>query len=468
MCAFDRRSFLKSASLVGAGAFVAGCSDMKNAAAVAEPKKQLGKNVANLHADPIENVRVGIIGLGMRGYGAAYRLSKIDGCTVKALCDVRPKMVSRVQKMLGEKRVQKSAEYSNSPDAWKKMCQRDDLDLIYICTPWRLHVPNAVYAMNHGKHAAVEVPAAMTIKECWELVDTSEQTQRHCMMLENCCYDQFEMMTLNMVRAGVLGDLVHGEAAYIHDLRSLNFNKNAYYKMWRLVENAKRNGNLYPTHGLGPIAQCMNINRGDKFTYLTSMSTSDFNMHKLAKSKAKSDPFFEHYIEANFRGNMNSTTIRTAKGRTILVQHDVTSPRPYTRLHELSGTKGFAQKWPFSLISLEGYKFADGSQANPHKYLNSAQMSEIRQKFEHPLYKNMGAWAKNLGGHGGMDSLMDWRLIYCLRKGLPLDQNVYDAASWSAVAPLSEWSVANRSNSIDVPDFTRGAWKNTKPLQMKL
>ena len=461
MTQFDRRNFLKSASLAGAASLVVGCSEFTPVSKKASIPKSQGKNVADLHAKPIENVRVGIIGLGMRGYGAAYRLSKIQGCTVTAICDVRPKMVARAQKMLGSKEVAKSAEYTNSSDAWKKMCQRDDLDLIYICTPWDLHTPNAVYAMNHGKHAAIEVPAALTIEECWQLVNTSERTQKHCMMLENCCYDQFEMMTLNMVRKGVLGDLIHGEAAYIHDLRSLNFSKNGYYEMWRLVENAKRNGNLYPTHGLGPIAQCMNINRGDAFTYLNSMSSNDFNMGKIARAKAKSDPFFKQFEKANFRGNMNSTMIRTQKGRTILVQHDVTSPRPYTRIHMLSGTKGFAQKWPYSVISLDGYKFSDGKKANPHKFLDAKQLAEIKRKFEHPLYKNMGQWAKNLGGHGGMDSLMDWRLIYCLRKGLPVDQNVYDAASWSAISPLSEWSVANRSNSIDIPDFTRGAWKTT-------
>lgn len=466
MSNFGRRGFLKSAAVGTAGVVLAGCNANLDKQAQKVPPRQ-GKNVCGMHTKPLKKVRIGIIGIGMRGPGAVKRLASIEGTEIVAVCDIRKSRVDVAQRILKDKKRPKAFEYFGSEDAWKKLCERDDIDLVYACTPWELHTPNCVYAMNHGKHVAVEVPAALTVKECWELVNTSERTQRHCMMLENCCYDAFEMMTLNMVRKGVLGDLIHGEAAYIHDLRHLNFKRNGYYNMWRLRENAVRNGNLYPTHGLGPVSQCMNINRGDKFEYLTSLSSNDFMMQNLAKQRAKNDSFFRKFTDADFRGNMNTTLIKTAKGRSIMVQHDVTSPRPYSRIHMLSGTKGFAQKWPNQLISLDGYTLADGKKTSSHRYLNKAQFAEVYKKYQHPLYSKKGTWAKKLGGHGGMDSIMDWRLIYCLKNGLPVDQDVYDAAAWSVISPLTEWSVSHRSNSIDVPDFTRGSWKTNKPLMIK-
>jgi hypothetical protein len=311
--------------------------------------------------------------------------------------------------------------------------------------------------MQNGKHAATEVPAAVTLEECWQLVDTSEKTRKHCMMLENCCYDFFELLTLNMARNGMFGELLHAEGAYIHDLRDLNFSKKGYADMWRLKENATRNGNLYPTHGLGPIAQCMNINRGDKMDHLVSMSTNDFQMNEMAKEMAAKDDFFKPYTDKPYRGNMNTTLIRTDKGKTIMVQHDVTSPRPYSRIHLISGTKGAASKWP----SPQRISFG-------HSWLKEDEFKAMEAKYTPPIVKHIGEIAKNVGGHGGMDFIMDWRLIDCLRNGLPLDQDVYDAASWSAVAPLSEQSVAKKSRTVDMPDFTRGAWKNNKPHSLTL
>jgi predicted dehydrogenase len=314
----------------------------------------------------------------------------------------------------------------------------------------------AVYAMQNGKHAASEVPAAKTIDECWQLVETSEKTRKHCMMLENTCYDFFELLTLNMARQGLFGEIVHTEGAYIHTLIDSNFNKEGYSEMWRLKENL-RNGNLYPTHGLGPIAQVMNINRGDKMEYLTAMSSADFQMATRANELAATDSFFKEFAGKTFRGNMNTTTIKTYKGRTIMLQHDVTSPRVYSRIHLISGTKGMAQKYP------EPGRIAIG-----HAWLEEEKMKELNEKYAPEIVKHIGEMAKKVGGHGGMDFMMDWRLIDCLRNGLPLDQDVYDAALWSSIAPLSEKSVANRSMSVDVPDFTRGAWKNNKPLELTL
>lgn len=277
------------------------------------------------------------------------------------------------------------------------------------------------------------------------------------MMLENCCYDFFEQMTLNMARNGIFGELVHAEGAYIHNLLDMNFNKKSYSDMWRLRENANRNGNLYPTHGLGPIAQCMDINRGDKFDHLVSMSSNDFQMGKMAVANAEKDPFYREFVGKPYRGNMNTTVIRTQKGRTIMLQHDVTSTRPYSRIHLISGTKGVAQKWP------DPAKISLG-----HDWLKEKEYKELEEKYTTPIVKHIGEIAKSIGGHGGMDFIMDWRLIDCLRNGLPLDQDVYDAAAWSAIAPVSEASIAKKGRSIDIPDFTRGAWSNNKPVDLTL
>jgi predicted dehydrogenase len=315
----------------------------------------------------------------------------------------------------------------------------------------------AVYAMNQGKHVCVEVPAAKTIEECWQLVTTSERTKKHCIMLENCCYDFFELLTLNMNRQGLFGEIVHGEGAYIHTLIDGNFDKNDYYDMWRLKENL-RNGNLYPTHGLGPVAQAMNINRGDKMDYLVSVSGNDFQMATKAKELASKDNFYKAFSAKKFRGNMNTTTIRTNKGRTIMLQHDVTSPNVYSRIHKISGTKGSCLKYP-----------SPGRIALGHEdWLDDIEYKKMEEKYTPAIVKKVGEMAKQVGGHGGMDFLMDWHTIDCLRNGLPMDMDVYDAALWSSIAPLSEWSVAHRSNSIDIPDFTSGSWKTNQPVDNTL
>ena len=415
-------------------------------------------NMCGYTAPKLNTVRIGIIGLGMRGPDAVKRMSFIEGVQIVALCDKFPERVNSAQQILVTAGLPKAAEYSGE-EGWKALAERADIDLVYTCTPWRLHTPIALYAMKNGKHAVTEVPTCVTIEECWAIVEMSEKTRKHCMMLENCCYDFFELLTLNMARNGVFGELVHAEGAYLHNLLDLNFSKTGYADMWRLRENASRNGNLYPTHGLGPIAQCLDINRGDKMDYLVSMSSNDFLMGETARQKAAADPFFQEFTNKNYRGNMNTTMIRTSKGKTIMVQHDVTSPRPYSRIHQLIGTKGMACKWP------EPPRIALGKAEH---WLDEAQMKEIEEKYTLPIVKHVGQFAKKVGGHGGMDFIMDWRLIDCLRNGLPLDHDVYDAALWSSIAPLSEQSVANRSKSLDVPDFTRGGWKTNKPMVLDL
>ncbi len=455
----NRRDFLKIAGLGLVGATVPHFSNGETPAqllTLSQKKHNQKFNMSGYAAPKLSTVSVGVIGLGQRGPGAVDRLSKIEGVEIKALCDLIPDRVEKVKAKLDKRHA--AASYSGSPTAWQKMVDREDLDLIYIATPWDLHTPMAVYAMQHGKHAAVEVPAAKTLEECWQLVETSEKTKKHCMMLENCCYDFFELMTLSMKRDGFFGEIVHTEGAYIHDLLWLNFMKDSeggYQDMWRLKENY-RNGNLYATHGLGPICQIMDINRGDQMLYLSSLSSNDFQMGAKANELAENDPFFKPYAGKSFGGNMNTTMVKTAKGRSIMIQHDVTSPRPYSRLHVISGTEGYAQKYPTPKIS------------KGHSWLKDEEFKALEEKYTPEIVKRVGELAKQIGGHGGMDFMMDWRLIDCLRNGLPLDQDVYDAALWSAISPLSEWSVANRSNSIDVPDFTGGAWKTNKPVDISL
>lgn len=454
----NRRSFLRSTAL-GAGVIMSGISGFAGVYSNGESRLTApGQkfNMSGYRAPKLNKVRVGYIGLGMRGSGAPVRMSHIEGVEIKAICDIQENLVKKTQNYLKTSGLPEAKEYYGKEDSWKKLCENPDIDLVYICTPWDVHTPMAVYAMNMGKHVAVEVPAAKTIEECWQLVETSEKTKKHCMMLENCCYDFFELLSLNMARQGLFGELVHVEGAYIHNLIDLNFSKKGYYDMWRLKENY-RNGSLYPTHGLGPICQALNINRGDQMEYLNSMSTFDFQMEAKANELAKADSFYAPFAGKKYRGNMNTTLIRTFKGKTIMVQHDVTSTRPYSRIHLLSGTKGIARKWP------EPARVSFG-----HDWVSPEEMKKLEEQYTPEIVKKIGEMAKKVGGHGGMDFMMDWRLIDCLRNGLPLDQDVYDAALWSAVAPLSEASVKNRSNSVDVPDFTNGSWKTNAPVSLSL
>ena len=413
-----------------------------------EPPRPEGQSdVIELRCDPIDTVRVAFIGLGGRGKGAVRRYTYLDGVKIVALCDLVQENLDRSQEILQEAGLPNADSYSG-PEDWKKVCEREDVDLVYVCTHWDLHTPIAVYAMEQGKHVASEVPIAISIKECWQLVNTAELTRRHCMQLENCNYDFFELATLNMVRQGLLGEIVHAEGAYIHDLRKGNFNeKDGYWNMWRLRHNETRNANLYPTHGFGPICHTLNIHRGDKMEYLVSVASDQFGMTEFAKKKFGED---SDYAKREYaRGDMNTTLIKTAKGKSMMIQHDVTSPRPYSRIHLLSGTKGFVQKWPIQGIALEPFA---------HSFMEEEEMEKLLADYEHPITKEVGELARKVGGHGGMDFTMDYRLIHCLRNGLPLDMDVYDAAEWSSIIELSEKSIENQGMPVKIPDFTRGAW----------
>ena len=409
-------------------------------------------------ADPIDTVRTGFIGLGMRGPDAVRRFTYIDGAKVVALCDLEADRVARSQEILAGRGKPAAAEYSGE-DGWKQLCERDDIDLVYICTNWQTHVEMAVYAMECGKHVAVEVPAAMSVAECWRLVDTSERTRKHCMMLENCVYDFFELTCLNMAQQGLFGEVLHAEGAYIHNLEPF---WDYYHDNWRLDFNQKHSGDVYATHGFGPDCQVLNIHRGDKLEYLVSMDTKSVVGLEVAKEKMGVDTF------AN--GDQTSTLVKTRNGKTILVQHNVYTPRPYDRMYQLVGTKGFADKYPNSAFAFEPDQIADAAaeydNLSSHSYVPREVRDSLMAKYKHPIAKEIEEKAREVGGHGGMDFIMDYRLVWCLRNGKPLDMDVYDAAEWSCLGELTAASIANGSKPVKIPDFTRGRWNKVDGLKL--
>lgn len=424
-----------------------------------EPARAAGQeSMLAFAAEPIPVVRVGFIGLGMRGPGAVNRFTHIEGVEIKGLCDLEQKNVDKCQAMLERAGMPKAEGYVG-PEAYKQLCEREDIDLIYIATDWLNHVPLAVYAMEHGKHVAIEVPAATSVAECWQLVDTSERTRRHCMMLENCVYDFFELTCLNMAQQGVFGEILHAEGAYIHNLSPY---WDDYHHNWRLDFNQKHRGDVYATHGFGPVCQALNIHRGNRMTYLVCMDTK--SVLGLEKAKAKMG------VTEFANGDHTNTLIKTVKGQTIELQHNVYTPRPYNRLYQLTGTKGFANKYPingftFTNGQLKEGVLPEGAKLDEHGFASQEIMAAAMAAYKHPIHQEIEETAKKVGGHGGMDFVMDYRLIYCLQNGLPLDQDVYDAAEWSCIGELSATSAKHNSMPVAVPDFTRGEWNKLDGLK---
>jgi len=446
----NRREFLTVSAVAGLGLKLGGRSP-----AGAETASRSSSSVSSYRrpegfaSEPMETVRMAFVGVGLQGGSHVRNFLGIDGVEIVALCDIDGPRAEEVAGWVAEDGRSKPDLYTGGETDYRRLCERDDIDLVLNSTPWRWHVPVCVEAMETGKHTAVEVPAAYTIDGCWELVDTAERTRRNCVMMENCCYGYREMMILNMVRAGLLGELLHAEGAYIHDLRSVKFS-DENEGLWRLEHSIGRNGNLYPTHGIGPVAQCLDINRGDRFKYLVSMSCNARGLDLYAQANLDpSDPRAQKHYSL---GDMNSSLIRTELGRTILLQHDTTSPRPYSRINLVQGTRGTVTGYP-DRICLEG-------RSPEHDW---EPLEVYREEFEHPLWAEQGEAAAG-ARHGGMDFMEDYRLIKCLRQGLSTDMDVYDAAAWSVLTEVSERSVAQGSQPIEIPDFTRGAWAKKIPL----
>jgi len=441
----SRRDFLKAGALAGIGAAI-GSLALKPAAA-AQGK---GEARSQFKTAPVDPVRVGFVGVGGMGSAHVQNYLNIDGVQVKAICDIVPEKVERAQNWVEKAGQPRPNGYSNGSLDFKRMCETEELDLIMTATPWEWHVPVCVAAMENGKHAVTEVPAAMSLDDCWKLVETAEKYGKHCQMMENCCYDRIELMTLNIVRQGVLGEILHAEAGYLHDLREVKFSSQGE-GLWRRAWAQKLNGNLYPTHGLGPVAQCLNVNRGDAFDFLVSLSSPTRGLHEYAVEKfgADSSQAQEKYV----LGDVNTSLIKTKLGKTITLIHDTNLPRPYTRINLVQGTKGIAHKWPDRI-------YIEGRADTPHQWDDFAKFGA---EFEHPLWKAIAAKGEGRG-HGGMDFIEDYRLIWSLRHGEPLDQDVYDAAAWSAIVDASCLSVAGKGKPVAIPDFTRGKWKTNPPL----
>ena len=422
------------------------------------PQRPVGqRDVLQLTAPPIPTVRVGFIGLGMRGPGAVERFAQIDGTDIKGLCDVEANRVEDCQKLLERHGRPRATAYSGSTEAYKKMCERTDIDLIYIATDWVHHVPLAVYAMEHGKHVAIEVPAALDMDEIWQLINTSECTRLHCMMLENCVYDFFELAALNMAQQGLFGEVLHVEGSYLHTLDDF---WTAYWDNWRLDYNAKHRGDVYPTHGIGPDCQVLNIHRGDRMEYLVAMDTKPYNGPRVVKKLTGNDcPDFQN-------GDQTSTLIRTLQGKTMLIQHDVLTPRPYSRMFQVVGSDGYASKYPVNQLLFRSSTLSNESpdyqNLNAHSAMPDSLCQAMLRKYLPPFVQELQEKARRVGGHGGMDFLMDYRLVYCLQNGLPLDMDVYDMAEWCCLGPLSRLSLENNSMPVAIPDFTRGAWNRVK------
>jgi predicted dehydrogenase len=455
-----RRDFLKTVSTAGAAALAfspaARAAEMGGAATPARSRR--ARSVVGLRAPKLDVVRCGLVGIGERGSGTLRELMMLDGCEVRALCDNYPKSLAAGVDAMAKAGKPAPMTFGDSDEAYLKLVARDDLDAVFICTPWRLHTPIAMAAMRAGKHAFMEVPAAVTLEQCWQLVDTAEETQRHCMMMENVNYGREELMLLRMCREGVFGELLHGEASYLHDLRAQMKQVEHGTGSWRLREHELRDGNLYPTHGLGPVSQYMSINRGDRFSRLVSFSSPALGMRDYAEKNFP--PGHPRRTARYICGDINTSIIKTARGRTIMVQHDTSNPHPYSRHNLIQGTRGLFAGYP-NRIYLEG--------VSPKEHTWEEDLAPYYEKYEHPLWAKVrdvtAALPKSArAGHGGMDFVMRWRIMECLREGLPLDQDVYDAAAWSSVGPASEKSVAAGGAPIELPDFTRGAWETTAPL----
>lgn len=444
---YSRREFLTVAGAAGAGL---GMAARVRAAVpeVSSPGPKPGQQrVFGLKFPPLDKVRIGFIGVGSRGSSLLDNLLDIDRVEIKAVCDVVPDRVRAAQQRVTAKGRPEPAGYADHETVFEDLCKRDDLDLVYIATPWDWHTRMAVCAMERGKHAAIEVPAAMTLDECWQLVNTAELTRRHCFMLENCCYGEIELLVLRMARQGVFGDLTHGEAGYLHESRDYLLRDEGAAN-WRRRFVSALNGNLYPTHGLGPVAQYLGINTGDRFEYLVSMSSPELALSRRRDALPAGNPMRRERFAC---GDINTTLIKTARGRTLMVQFSLALSRPYSRINLIAGTAGTFCDYP-PRLHLDG---------QPEGWVTDLQ--PYHDKYGHPLWRKLNAQARQSGGHGGMDYVMNWRLIQCLREGLPLDLTVYDAAAWSSLVPLSVASVSNGSAPAIVPDFTRGAWRDQPP-----
>ena len=430
---------------------------------------------------PMKEVRVGIIGVGGRGISAVQRIAQIPGCRLTAMSDINPKMLDRAQLWLTDHGYPKAKEWSRNGDvdAWKGLCDSDAVDVVYSVTPRALHCAINVYAMDHGKHVLQEVPGAFTIDECWETVEAAERNRRHCMMLENCTYGEAEMLAFNLIHKGILGDIVQAEVGYSHDQRSLQYNPRDG-RFWRLERHMKQHGNYYPTHGLVPAGRCLDINRGDRFEFLVALESKSAGFEEFGRMNFPADDVataidgrkFNRHTQKMTKGDVTMCLMKTANGKTLVLKHDVCNPVPYDRGSHYIGSKGIFRGISFPEKAADAYTMGspcrfgwiDGPKGSVEEFFGFDKAMKLREEYKHPFWKVAGEISKKVGGHGGMDFIMDLRWAYCLQNGLPLDTDVYDLATYSSIVELSERSILGGTEVMDFPDYTRGGWKTAKPF----
>ena len=458
-----RRNFLRG-GLLGLGGLMAGraarAEGPMGAAEFAElvQAAKLQGSVFDLATEALPKVRIALIGLGNRGSSLIDMLEWLVGqghAEISAISDINPDKVQRALDRIAQFQTATPQTFTGSDDAWKAACSTELADLALICTPWEWHTPMAAHAMRQGLHAASEVPIATTYQEGIDLIQVAEETQRHCIMLENCCYNGEELWLLNMIQEGVFGTLTHAECAYLHDLRAMMLDPTYYEDRWRLKHHLYRNGNLYTTHGLGPVCMYFDILRGDTLSHLVSMSSREA---ALSEALADSGEAALQDMAGRVKcGDVNTTLIRTVGGKSIVLQFDTHSGRPYNRLDKVIGSKATHYGYPSRM-------YVDHGPAWGHSWLEDADTAEMRDRYAHPLWTRLQALAaEHKQGHGGMDFIMMYRLIRCLNQGLPLDLNVYDGVLWSMVGILGEESVSRGSVRVDVPDLTGGRWRQAVP-----
>ena len=442
----NRRKFIKSSALIGASTalYSSKLFDSKN-----NDKK----------------LRLGIIGTGLRGQWMTHLCLLRNDVEIKAICDIDYEMINKTLNLIKDAGVFPPDVYKNGDHDFLNLVKRDDIDAVYIATPWEWHHPMAIAAMDEGKHVGTECPAALTVSEIWDLVNTSERSNRHCMLMENVCYRRDVMAVLNMVRQGLFGELLHCQGGYQHDLREVKFNdgKQPYgggvefnssgysESKWRTQHSIDRNGDLYPTHGVGPISTMLDINRGNRFSHITSTSSQSRGLNKHVINNGGKD-----HPSANIEfklGDIVTSVIKCENGETIVLSHDTSSPRPYSLNFRVQGTEGI---WMVDNNSI----YIENISKDEHRWESD---EEYLLKYDHPLWQKFEEKAAG-SGHGGMDFFILNAFVEPLKRGLRPPIDVYDAASMSVISPLSEKSIRLGSAPVKFPDFTRGKWKSNKPI----
>jgi hypothetical protein len=442
----NRRNFLRSAAVTVSSAHL--FPTILTGAPAQEPK-----------------VRLAFIGVGGRGRSHVEQALYRNDVAITAICDIDPEAINRTKAMISKAGRPEPAVFGKTDRDFENMLKRDDIDGVVIATPWEWHVPMSVATMKAGKYAGVEVSATVTLKESWDLIEAAEKSGMPCMILENVCYRRDVMAVLNMIRQGMFGEMLYAHCGYQHDLRNIKFNdgtvkqgigaefgaKGYSEARWRTQHSVDRNGDLYPTHGLGPVAHWLDINRGNRFTYLTSTATKSRGLHNYVVEKGGPN---HPNAKVNFKlGDIVTTVLNCANGENIVIMHDTNSPRPYSLGFRAQGTKGI---WMDDGKTI----YLEGMSAKPHQW---EPFKEYQEKYDHPVWKRHSQTAEN-AGHGGIDFFVIRAFIESVKRKVPPPIDVYDAAVWSAISPLSEESIAKGSKPIEIPDFTRGKWKTNKPI----